>query len=535
MSSELFDRASALLQNGKKGEARSLIMQILRTNPKNESAWLSLAETLETDSERIEALELCLKSSPDSQAAKQTLRLLRSQHRESEFVSRSSISSDSEMGQETVPTIGDSKPIPRTGKVTNSRARSDLGFMRSIACPKCGSSDLTEVTWNRRKCNHCGAESLLSDDRTRLELVGWQCPECGFNNEQRVTFCGKCGAALIKICPGCVSEMRLDLEFCSKCGADYERERKALYESLQQALDNGRKPEHGVKYIEAVLTLDPDHNDALCLRGQVHVNESRWRQAVADWGRVYRMTPDHPVVLRLLGGFIGQNRHLLYRRALVDARLKDEKSQRYLKAMRSERPVPPSRETSTSPPPLGKTTMGLLGEMWPAMELRMEEMHEEKVTAFQIRAQQIEEAHQVNLRVFEAECDEIEHAQSEAAEDLLTLAHMCVEALEENAERRRTQAEQARLAQPQITGTAERGDRTSPYLGSAKSAKSRATAGFLALFLGGLGIHKFYLGQPVMGILYILFCWTWIPLILGLIEAIVYFSMSDEKFQAKYG
>lgn len=38
---------------------------------------------------------------------------------------------------------------------------------------------------------------------------------------------------------------------------------------------------------------------------------------------------------------------------------------------------------------------------------------------------------------------------------------------------------------------------------------------FLALFLGGLGIHLFYVGKTVRGVFYLLFCWTYIPIILG--------------------
>jgi len=43
----------------------------------------------------------------------------------------------------------------------------------------------------------------------------------------------------------------------------------------------------------------------------------------------------------------------------------------------------------------------------------------------------------------------------------------------------------------------------------------------LALFLGGLGVHKFYFGQIGLGIVYLLFCWTFIPTIIALIEAII--------------
>ena len=63
--------------------------------------------------------------------------------------------------------------------------------------------------------------------------------------------------------------------------------------------------------------------------------------------------------------------------------------------------------------------------------------------------------------------------------------------------------------------------------------KSKTAAGLLAIFLGGLGIHKFYLGKAGQGILYILFCWTYIPEILGLVEGIIYLTQSDEAFCQK--
>lgn len=67
------------------------------------------------------------------------------------------------------------------------------------------------------------------------------------------------------------------------------------------------------------------------------------------------------------------------------------------------------------------------------------------------------------------------------------------------------------------------------------SGKSKVAAALFAILLGGLGIHKFYLGRVGWGILYILFCWTLIPAILGLIEGIIYLTMSDEAFARKYG
>jgi hypothetical protein len=40
----------------------------------------------------------------------------------------------------------------------------------------------------------------------------------------------------------------------------------------------------------------------------------------------------------------------------------------------------------------------------------------------------------------------------------------------------------------------------------------------LALFLGGFGIHHFYLRRAGLGILYACFCWTPFPWVLGFIE-----------------
>jgi TM2 domain-containing membrane protein YozV len=69
----------------------------------------------------------------------------------------------------------------------------------------------------------------------------------------------------------------------------------------------------------------------------------------------------------------------------------------------------------------------------------------------------------------------------------------------------------------------------------AAGQKSRVTAVLLAFFLGGIGAHKFYLGRVGQGILYLLFCWTFIPAIIAFVEFIIYLCMSDESFTAKYG
>ena len=65
--------------------------------------------------------------------------------------------------------------------------------------------------------------------------------------------------------------------------------------------------------------------------------------------------------------------------------------------------------------------------------------------------------------------------------------------------------------------------------------KSKKIATVLAFpFLGGLGVHKFYLGQIGQGVVYLLFCFLVIPSIIALFEFISYLSMSIDKFDSKF-
>lgn len=67
-----------------------------------------------------------------------------------------------------------------------------------------------------------------------------------------------------------------------------------------------------------------------------------------------------------------------------------------------------------------------------------------------------------------------------------------------------------------------------------KLRRRRHIAGLSGVLLGFTGLHKFLLGKPVMGLVYLLLCWTTIPGIVGFIEGLYYLCMSDEKFYEKY-
>jgi TM2 domain-containing membrane protein YozV len=61
------------------------------------------------------------------------------------------------------------------------------------------------------------------------------------------------------------------------------------------------------------------------------------------------------------------------------------------------------------------------------------------------------------------------------------------------------------------------------------------TAAILICFFGGyFGIHKFYLGQNIQGILYLIFCWTCIPAIVSFFEFLGLCFMSDREFDARF-
>jgi len=82
---------------------------------------------------------------------------------------------------------------------------------------------------------------------------------------------------------------------------------------------------------------------------------------------------------------------------------------------------------------------------------------------------------------------------------------------------------------------------------TAAGSKNKVTAGLLAIFLGGIGVHKFYLGFTGPALVFLLtntigFAVTWIFLfipnivlgIIAFVEGILYLTKSDEEFEQTY-
>jgi TM2 domain-containing membrane protein YozV len=82
---------------------------------------------------------------------------------------------------------------------------------------------------------------------------------------------------------------------------------------------------------------------------------------------------------------------------------------------------------------------------------------------------------------------------------------------------------------------------------AASGSKNKVAAGLLAILLGAIGVHKFYLGFTGPGLVFLLvntvgFLITWVMLfvpnmvlgVIALVEGIIYLTKSDEEFEQQY-
>ena len=72
-------------------------------------------------------------------------------------------------------------------------------------------------------------------------------------------------------------------------------------------------------------------------------------------------------------------------------------------------------------------------------------------------------------------------------------------------------------------------------MASEEAKTKEVAAGVLAILLGYLGVHKFYLGYTMAGIIQL--CLTFlcgIGGLIGLIEGIIYLVKSDDEFEQTY-
>ena len=68
----------------------------------------------------------------------------------------------------------------------------------------------------------------------------------------------------------------------------------------------------------------------------------------------------------------------------------------------------------------------------------------------------------------------------------------------------------------------------------ADQGPNRVVCGIIAIFLGGLGIHKFMLGNALAGVIQLVLGCIAIGGIIGVVEGILYLTKSDEEFYQQY-
>ena len=72
------------------------------------------------------------------------------------------------------------------------------------------------------------------------------------------------------------------------------------------------------------------------------------------------------------------------------------------------------------------------------------------------------------------------------------------------------------------------------------SGKSRGVAGLLALFLGGVGLHYFYMGKTTAGVIFLLAtivtCGALglVAHIISIIQGVLFFTSSQEEFERRW-
>jgi TM2 domain-containing membrane protein YozV len=72
-------------------------------------------------------------------------------------------------------------------------------------------------------------------------------------------------------------------------------------------------------------------------------------------------------------------------------------------------------------------------------------------------------------------------------------------------------------------------DRTTP-----KNRQLAIVLAFASMVAPIAGFHKFYLGQPIWGVIYVLLSWTPVPHIASAIEAVWYLTQASEQFDDKF-
>jgi tetratricopeptide (TPR) repeat protein len=111
----LFERATLAIRTRQLDEARRLLFEAVRLNPRHERAWLALASVLTDMEQAIDCLKRVLAINPDNRTAREWLSLALQERARQEAVAELNV--DPALADILIDEPGDEdRPVPRLGK-----------------------------------------------------------------------------------------------------------------------------------------------------------------------------------------------------------------------------------------------------------------------------------------------------------------------------------------------------------------------------------------------------------------------------------
>ncbi len=176
-----------------------------------------------------------------------------------------------------------------------------------------------------------------------------------------------------------------------------------------------------------------------------------------------------------------------------------------------------------------------LGDLEQTIEMELLEPDEEEEEEEDREDVELELADSDDDEGLDEDLDEID--ETAEAQDFSDIEKMLED--EEGEELKLDEAEEAAekdAAEEKAAGKKKKAKKkkTKPEKAATAGEIDKVVLVLLTFFLGGIGIHKLYLGKYLQAALYMLFFWTGIPGLIALVEFFIYIFSSKESLQKKY-
>lgn len=230
----------------------------------------------------------------------------------------------------------------------------------------------------------------------------------------------------------------------------------------------------GLDYVNRALKLAPENRNYQYLQhyltGMTAQARHEIRPAIMSWLAAYQLAPDLSLAAGALRQFIAAHEAKLtqpFARSLPGLDPRDAESLKLLNSnpatQQQTRP-----QTPKAPSELGKISMSLLRKLSPTRATAIEQMHVERIAAYQAASEAHQTRYQLAVEQREATIKDWQARVQAIRGDLPTTARLCLAVVEEEARRRleeeRRRAEAERRAQAQTAGVAAAKAREKQYL-----------------------------------------------------------------------